>query len=95
MLCSMPMALDVDEDKQEMVFVAVPSWFSPNQDNVVVTLPLQQLDSSGGSRRKVCTPATQTPPKATPRSVGLENRQSDASEDYPRCECLAANVDDA
>ncbi|KAJ2062724.1 hypothetical protein GGI17_002231 [Coemansia sp. S146] len=94
MLCSMPMTLDVDEDRQEVVFVAVPSWHSSSQENAVVTLPLQQIGNSSSGICEVATPTTQIQPEVALRPVSTDNRQNAVTKNHLRCECLDPKSDD-
>ncbi|KAJ2489276.1 hypothetical protein IWW37_004107 [Coemansia sp. RSA 2050] len=94
MLCSMPMKLDVDGDRQEVVFVAVPSWPSTSPENSVVTLPLQQLGSGETCAPEAATSVTQMQPTVEPQLTSQENRQNSTAENHPKCECLGPKVDD-
>ncbi|KAJ2053180.1 hypothetical protein GGI08_004862 [Coemansia sp. S2] len=94
LLCPMPMTLDVDEDRQEVVFVAAPTWPSSSQENAVVTLPLQPIGNSGSTTGEVATPTTKTPSNITLRPASTDKRQNDVTGDHLRCECLDSKTDD-
>ncbi|KAJ2468978.1 hypothetical protein GGI03_000667 [Coemansia sp. RSA 2337] len=94
LLCPMPMTLDVDEDRQEVVFVAAPTWPSSSQENAVVTLPLQPIGNSGGTTGEVATPTTKTPSNITLRPASTDKRQNDVTGNHLRCECLDSKTDD-
>ncbi|KAJ2645207.1 hypothetical protein GGF44_000083 [Coemansia sp. RSA 1694] len=90
MLCPMPMMLDVDEDRQEVVFVAVPAWSSTSHENSAgALLPLRQSDAG------VAAPAMRSLPDIPSLTTGLRSRQSTAANgSHSKCECLALSTCD-
>ncbi|KAJ2028873.1 hypothetical protein GGI08_009692 [Coemansia sp. S2] len=94
LLYPMPMTLDVDEDRQEVVFVAAPSWPLSSQENAVVTLPLQQIGNSDSTTGEVATPITKTLSNIVLRAASTDKRQNDVTGNHLRCECLDPKTDD-